>query len=379
MPQQDLPFLSYGKQEITEDDIAEVVTTLKSPFLTQGPKVQEFEASICAITGASYALAVANGTAALHLAALAAGISSKDEVITSPLSFVATANCIAYVGGTPVFADILPNTYNLDPQDFLRRITPKTRAVIPVDFAGQPADMETIFSYASERGITIIEDAAHALGSRYADGSPVGSCKYSAMTIFSFHPVKTITTGEGGAITTNDKALYDKLLLLRTHGITKNPALLSKNPGSWYYEMQDLGYNCRLCDIQAALGVSQIKRLPSFIKRRREIVAYYNKSFKDIPYLTIPYDLYILLIDFKQLNKTRKQVMEELELQGIGTQVHYIPIHLQPYYKRTYGYQEGDYPHAEAYYEKALSIPLYPGLKDEDIERVVSAIKELGN
>ena len=253
--------INYGRHLIDAEDLAAVREALESDFLTQGPRVKAFEAALCALTGAGYAVAVSNGTAALHLAALAAGLAPGDEGITSPITFAASANCLIYAGARPVFADIAPDTYTLAPGRFEEKITARTKAVVPVDFAGQPADMEAISAIAAKKGITVIEDAAHAIGSRYACGAAVGSCKYSDMTIFSFHPVKTITTGEGGAVTTNSRALYDRLCLLRTHGITKDPAAMAENQGPWYYEMQELGFNYRLTDLQAALGVSQLKKL----------------------------------------------------------------------------------------------------------------------
>lgn len=362
-------FISYGKQWVDDDDRKAVLAVLDSDFLTQGPKVAEFEKSICDYTGAKYCVAVANGTAALHLAVLALEIEKGKEGITTPLTFVASANCLAYVGLKPVFADIDAKTYNIDLEEIKRKTTEKTKVIVAVDFAGQPADLEGIYDYAKSKDIFVIEDAAHAIGSVYRDGSKVGSCKYSDLTTFSFHPVKTITTGEGGAITTNDEKLYQKLLLLRTHGITKDPTLMSQNPGPWYYEMQALGYNFRLTDMQAALGVSQMKKLDQFVKRRREIVSKYNEAFKDLTNVIIPFEkegifsafhLYVLKIDFDKIGKTRHEVMEQLRSDNIGTQVHYIPVHLQPYYRDHFGYKEGDHPITEEYYSQCLSLPLYP-------------------
>ncbi len=376
--------LNYGRHSIDEADIQAVREVLESDFLTQGPKVKAFEEALCAVTGARYAAAVSNGTAALHLAALAAGVGPGDEGITSPITFAASANCLAYAGARPVFADIRPDTYTLDPEEFLRKITPRTKAVLPVDFAGQPADMEKLWAIASKRGIKVIEDAAHAIGSRYACGAAVGSCKYSDMTIFSFHPVKTITTGEGGAITTNSAELYARLCLLRTHGITKDPVLMAENHGPWYYEMQELGFNYRLTDLQAALGISQLKKLDVFVRRRREIVAEYNKAFSSLRSAVVPYEtpgvfsafhLYVLLLDFAKLGKSRKQVFAGLSALGINAQVHYIPVHLQPYYRRTFGCKPGDFPAAEDYYARCLSLPLYPDMGGAEVARVISAMR----
>lgn len=379
-------FLSYGKQWIDQDDIDSVVEVLKSDFLTQGPKVEEFEEKICDYTGAKYCVAVSNGTTALHLAVAALDIKKNSEGITTPITFVASANCLIYCGLKPIFADIDEKTYDIDPEEIRKKITAKTRVIVAVDFAGQPAEMEKISEIAKEGSLYVIEDAAHAIGSVYADGSKVGSCKYSDLTTFSFHPVKNITTGEGGAITTNNEKLYQRLLLLRSHGITKNPSLLSQNPGPWYYEMQELGFNFRMCDIQAALGVSQIRKLDDFKIRRQEIVAKYNEAFKNLQNVKVPFEevglssafhLYVLKIDFAKIDKTRAQIMGELKAKNIGTQVHYIPVHLQPYYKKTFGLKKGDYPKSEKYYAECLSIPLYPKMTDYEVETVIKAIQDI--
>lgn len=379
-------FISYGKQWIDQDDIDSVVSVLQSDFLTQGPNVEEFEKAICEYTGAKYCVAVSNGTAALHLAVAALDIEKGSEGITTPMTFVASANCLLYNNLIPVLADIDEKTYNIDPLEIEKKITDKTRVIVPVDFAGQPAEMEKIFEIAKKNNLFVIEDAAHAIGSKYADGSNVGSCKYSDLTTFSFHPVKTITTGEGGAITTNDKKLYNRLILLRSHGITKNPDFLSQNPGPWYYEMQDLGYNYRLTDIQSALGTSQLKKLDRFVSRRREIIEKYDESFKNSPNVVIPYEkeglysafhLYVLQIDFEKIGKTRAEVMTELKAENVGTQVHYIPVHLQPYYKDQFGYKTGDFPIAEGYYSRCLSLPLYPKLNDSDVEEVIQIVSKV--
>lgn len=381
-----MEFLSYGKQWIEQDDIDAVVETLKSDYMTQGPKVSEFEEALCRETGAKYAVAVANGTAALHLAVLALELEAGSEGITSPNTFTASSNCMAYCGVRPRFADISPKTYCVTPETLSEKISDKTRLLIPVHFAGQAADMVGISELAKEKGLRVIEDAAHAIGSTYADGSPVGICKYSDMTIFSFHPVKVLTTAEGGAVTTNDDALYEKLCLLRTHGITKNPDVMAQNPGPWYYEMIDLGFNYRITDLQCALGITQLSKLGRFKDRRREIVAAYNEAFAETEWLTTPFEreglssafhLYVLLIDFQKIGKSRAEVMAELREKKIGTQVHYIPVHLQPYYQKTYGTRPGDFPIAEDYYEHCLSIPLYPKMSDEDVSRVISAVKAL--
>ena len=379
-------FIPYGKQWINDDDIRSVADVLKSDYLTQGPKVKEFEDKICEYTGAKYCVAVANGTAALHLAVVALKIKKGSEGITSPNTFVASANCMLFNNLIPRFADIDPNTYNINPQNLLRLINKKTRLVIPVHFAGQSVDMPEIYTIAKEYNLFVIEDASHAIGSQYADGSYVGNCRYSNLTTFSFHPVKTITTGEGGAITTNSKDLYERLLMLRSHGITKDETKIKKSPGPWYYEMQILGLNYRLTDIQAALGLSQLKRLNEFKQRRREIVSCYNEAFKNIDWLEIPYEaenlsscfhLYVIQIDFKKIGKTRKQVMDFLAGKNIGTQVHYIPIHTQPYYRDHFGARFYDCPVAEDYYKKALSIPLFPKMTDADVKHVVKSVISL--
>ncbi len=375
---------SYGKQSISQADIREVIKTLKSSWLTQGPKVMEFEQAICKYTGAKYAVAVANGTAALHLAVLSLNLSPEDEVITSPITFLASANCILYAGARVKFADIDEKTACIDPTEIRKQITLQTRGIIPVHFAGQSCDMDKIRKIARENKLFVIEDAAHAIGSGYK-GDKIGSCKYSDMTIFSFHPVKTITTGEGGAITTNSKELYEKLLMLRSHGVTKDEKYLTRNDGGWYYEMHMLGFNYRLTDIQAALGVSQLKRLDRFTKRRREIVELYRKGFKndeicsllaERDYSQAAFHLFPVLIDFSKTKIDKKDLFGKLREKGLHLQVHYIPVHLQPYYEK-FGFKEGDFPKAEAYYKSALSLPLYPDLKNSDIKRIIKIIKEV--
>ena len=370
-----MKFLSYGKQWIDDDDIRAVVETMRSAFLTQGPKLEEFEERICEYTGAKYCIAVASGMAALHIAVASLQIEKHKEGITSPNTFVASSNCMIYNGVKPIFADIDSKTYCIDPEKIKEKITENTRLIIPVHFAGQPCEMKSIFKIAKKNNIFVIEDAAHAIGSKHEDGSKVGSCKYSDLTIFSFHPVKTITAGEGGVITTDNKELYERLLLLRNHGITKS-------------EMRILGYNYRLSDIHASLGISQLKKLDKFVERRREIVKKYNEAFISVDWLAIPYEkpgvysafhLYVLQIDFDKIGKPRREVMEELKSRNIGTQVHYIPVHTQPYYQENYGYKRGDCPIAEDYYEKALSIPLYPRMINDDVDYVIKSIVELKN
>lgn len=379
-----MKFIPYGKQWITEEDVRSVNEVLQSDFLTQGPKVKEFENEMCRVTESKYCVAVANGTAALHISVAALEIEKGSEGITSPITFAASANCMAYNYITPRFCDIDSKTYTMNPEKLSESITEQTKLVIPVHLAGQPANMYAINRIAYKKNLYIIEDAAHAIGSNYADGSPVGNCKYSDMTIFSFHPVKTITTGEGGAITTNSKEIYEKLLLLRSHGITKDPGKMSKNDGPWYYEMQNIGFNYRLTDMQAALGLSQLKKLPQYKARRREITDTYNNYFEPVEWLTTPYEaegvnscfhLYIVLINFKSIGKNRTEVMNYLRDIGIGTQVHYIPVYMQPYYRNNYSTSEKQFPNSEAYYQMALSLPLYPKMSDNDVNYVIESVK----
>ena len=359
----------YGHQAIDEADIDAVVDVLRGDYLTCGPSVKAFEQAVCDYTGAKYCVAVANATAGLHIAALSAGLGPGDAAITSPITFLSSANCIAFTGAKPVFADIEADTANIDPVEIEKQITPKTKAVIPVHFAGQSCDMERISAVARAHGCVIIEDAAHAIGSVYKD-TKVGSCRYSDMTVFSFHPVKTITTGEGGAVTTNDPELYAKLCAYRAHGVHKDGDMAH----TWEYEMRELGFNYRITDIQCALGISQLKKLDVFKCRRREIVAYYNENL-GLPHLVerefsnACFHLYPILVE------NRRDFYFKAREAGLNLQVHYIPVHSQPYYRDTYGYKVGDYPNAENYYAKCISLPLYPSLTDEDIAEIVRRIK----
>ncbi|MEG0259811.1 MAG: UDP-4-amino-4,6-dideoxy-N-acetyl-beta-L-altrosamine transaminase [Lysinibacillus sp.] len=372
-------FLSYGKQSIDEDDIEAVVETLRSPFLTQGPKVEEFEKSVAAYVGAKYAVAFSNGTAALHGACYAAGIGTGDEVITTPLTFAATSNAVLYCGGTPVFADIDMQTYNIDPVEIRKNITFKTKAIIPVDFTGQPVNIDEIMQIAEEHKLIVIEDGAHSFGASYK-GRKVGSQAH--MTMFSFHPVKPITTAEGGIITTNSKEYYEKLKLFCSHGITKTPYAVEQ--GEWYYEMTDLGFNYRMTDIQAALGVSQMNKIDNFISRRRDIANIYDKALKEIPGVVVPqqlaetksgWHLYMLQLDQTVLKKTRKEIFNEMRSCNIGVHVHYIPVYWHSYYKDL-GYEKGLCPKAEEWYEQALTLPIFPGMTDEDVMDVVCTLKD---
>lgn len=376
-------YLNYGRQYIDQEDIDAVVETLKSDFLTCGPKIAEMERKLCRITQAEYALAVSSGTAALHVACLAAGIGSGDEVIVSPITFAASANCVLYCGGTPVFADIDGRTWNISPAEVERKITKQTKAVIAVDFMGQAAALYEILEICREHELLMIEDAAHSLGTRYGD-RPVGSI--ADMTAFSFHPVKTVTAGEGGAITTNDSEYYEKARQYRTHGITRDKdRLLQKNNGNWYYEQQLLGFNYRITDIQAALCVSQLNKLERFSRRRKEIAALYDHEFAGMEEITLPEEipesdtvrhLYVIHLRPECLKAGRKTIFEALQAENIGINVHYIPVYLLPYYERL-GYEKGLCPNAEALYESCITLPLHYSMTDGDTADVVRAVKKV--
>lgn len=370
--------IPYGKQTIEQDDIQAVVDVLKSDFLTTGPKIAEFEQTVADYVGAKYAVAISNGTSALHAACFAAGIGPGDEVITTPLTFAASANCVLYCGGTPVFADVDPKTYNIDPEDIRRKITDRTKAIIAVHLAGQPCDMDAIHSIAREHGLIVIEDGAHALGSVYK-GKRVGSL--SDMTTFSFHPVKPITTGEGGMIVTDNGDFYKKMVLFRSHGITRDDSMMTRNDGPWFYQQFDLGYNYRITDIQCALGCSQMKKLDRFLARRKEIVARYNEAFADCDNIITPYQLsdtesgwHLYIVQVK--NCDRRQVFENMREKGIGVNVHYIPVYMHPYYQE-HGYENVHCANAEEIYSHIISLPLYPGLTSEQQDYVIDTLKSL--
>ncbi|GLC32341.1 UDP-4-amino-4,6-dideoxy-N-acetyl-beta-L-altrosamine transaminase [Clostridium omnivorum] len=376
-------YLSYGRQCIDDNDIQEVIKVLKGDFLTTGPSVKKFEDKVASYVGAKYAVAVSNGTAALHAACFAAGIKEGDEVIVSPMTFAASSNCVLYCGGKPVFVDIDPKTYNIDVSKIEEKITKNTKAIIPVDFTGQVADLDKINEIAEKYNLTVIEDAAHALGSEYK-GNKVGTLSH--MTEFSFHPVKPITTAEGGMIVTNDEKLYQRLELFRTHGITRDKGLISHNEGPWYYEQIDLGYNYRITDVQCALGSSQMDKIDGFIKRRREIVGKYNIAFKELnDFITTPYEaefsnsgwhIYVIKLNLDKLKVSRKEIFEALQAENIGVNVHYLPVYLHPYYKNL-GYKRGICPEAEKLYSQIITLPLFPNMTDSDTNDVIEAVKKV--
>jgi len=378
--------INYGKQTVETIDIQAVTDTLQSDWLTQGPKVSAFEAALAEYCGARYAVVVANGTAALHLANLVMDLQPGDGVITTPITFLATANSVIYCGGQPYFSDVDQDTINIDPMAVKKTLdsVPGMKGIIPVHFAGVVADMEKINEIARQNDLWIIEDACHALGGNWIDAKGdkhrVGDCSYSDMTVFSFHPVKQITTGEGGAILTNNENLYQRLLKLRTHGMTKDPSQLEENHGDWYYEMPELGYNYRITDIQCALGLIQLQRNDVWVARRRELVSRYDAAFAALDEIrpqshtdsegSYSYHLYVVRASY------RKELYNFLKTKGINTQVHYIPVHLQPYYRERFGYGRGDFPVAEEYYNQALSLPLYPLLNDQEQDYIIYQVKD---
>ncbi len=376
--------IHYGRQWIDKDDIRAVEETLRSDFITCGPRVKELEKSLCEYTGAKYAVVVNSGTSALHCACIAAGISDGDEVITTPLTFAASANCALYCGGRPVFADIDINTYNIDPECIASKITDRTKAVVAVDYTGQAVCVDEIKKICNENNLVFIEDAAHSIGTIYK-GIKVGNL--ADMTCFSFHPVKTITGGEGGAILTNDESLYKKLMLARTHGIARDESMMEDLPheGPWYYEQISLGYNYRLTDFQAALINSQLKKLDRFKQRRQEIVDRYNNEFEQIPEIIVQKEipesdtcrhLYVIRLDLDRLKCSRREFFDAMSAEGIQPQIHYIPTYWFPYYRRL-GYKKGLCPNAEKIYEGIMSIPLYPKMTDEDVEQVIQTVKKV--
>ena len=378
--------INYGRQSISGEDIQHVLSVLESDFLTQGPLIEAFEQALCDYTGARYCVVVSSGTAALHLAVKALDIEEGLQGMTSPISFVASANCMVYNRLMPGFADIDAKTVCLDPDALAEKVTQKTRLVIPVHFSGYPCDMAAIQKIGKKHGLYIIEDAAHAIGSTYPGSGRVGNCRYSDMTVFSFHPVKTITTGEGGAITTNSEKLYKKLKELANHGIVRDRSEFQKNVSGpvepWYYEMKCLGYNYRMTDLQCALGISQLSRIDRFLKRRQEIAEIYHDRLHGLKSLRLPlsppagsssYHIYVVQL----VGRDRLAVFNRLKDLGIHANVHYIPIHLQPYYQKRFGYREGDFPVAEKYYQSALTLPLYPEMTPDDVDFVIDGITQV--
>ncbi len=376
--------LYYGRQWIGEEDIRAVVDVLHSDFITCGPKVDELECTLEEYTGARYAVAVCNGTAALHCACMAAGVGPGDEVITTPITFAASANCALYCGATPVFADIDPETYNIDPESIRTRITEKTKAVVAVDFTGQAVKHKEIRAICDEFGLVFIEDAAHAIATKY-DGKPVGSL--ADITCFSFHPVKTVTGGEGGAVLTNKEEYYHKLTLVRTHGITHDEAYMEDAPheGPWCYEQICLGYNYRITDFQAALITSQMKKLNAFAARRKEIVSAYDEAFAKIPEIIVQKEipesdtcrhLYIIRLALDKLTCTRREFFDAMAAENIHCQIHYVPVYWFPYYRKL-GYQKGLCPKAEEVYKGIMSVPLYPKMTNKDVADVIHAVKKV--
>jgi len=382
--------IPYGKQEITQQDIDGVVAVLQSDFLTQGPKVPEFEKYLTTHTGAAYALAVNSATSALHIACLALGLGPGDVLWTSPVTFVASANCGLYCGAKVDFVDIDPDTYNLCPKQLEKKLIAAKangtlpKIVVPVHLCGQPCDMEAISRLATEYGFKVIEDASHAIGGSYLN-EPIGNCRYSDITVFSFHPVKIITTAEGGAVVTNQKDLADKMALLRSHGITRDiEQMKGESHGGWYYQQIDLGFNYRMTELQAALGITQIQRLDEFIAARHRLADRYNRLLKRLP-IVLPFQLenthsglhlYVIRLQLNNISLTHREVFEALRENGIGVNVHYIPVHTQPYYEDM-GFKSGDFPEAEQYYREAISLPMFHGMTEEQQDKVVCVLSEI--
>ncbi len=382
--------IPYGRQEITQADIDAVVEVLQSDFLTQGPQVPAFEQAVADHVGARYALAVNSATSALHIACLALGLVQNDWLWTTPITFVASANCGLYCGAQVDFVDIDPRTYNLCTLALERKLVEAEKSgclpkiVVPVHLCGQPCEMEAIFNLSKRFGFKIIEDASHAIGGKYK-GEYIGNCRYSDITVFSFHPVKIITTAEGGMALTNDPSLAKRMNLLRSHGITRDPQRMTHEPdGPWYYQQVELGFNYRMTDLQAALGVSQMERLDEYVRRRHYLAEHYNRLLCELP-LTVPWQhpdaysglhLYVIRLQLDKINKTHRQVFDSLRKQGIGVNLHYIPVHTQPYYQKM-GFRQGDFPEAEQYYAEAISLPMYPTMNEEQQGRVIRIMHEI--
>ena len=380
--------IPYGQQDITVEDINAVQSVLLSECLTQGPAVPKFEEKAAAYCGTRHAIAVNSATSALHIACLSLGLGPGDILWTSPITFVASSNCALYCGASIDFVDIDPSTYNLSVDRLeeklikAKKLGKLPKIVIPVHLCGQPCDMRRIWELSQEYGFQIIEDASHAIGARY-QGEPVGNCKYSGITVFSFHPVKIITTGEGGMALTNDQMLAEKMMLLRSHGITRDAELMTHEPdGPWYYQQIDLGFNYRMTDIQAALGNSQMKRLDEYVSRRHRIAERYVRLLQGLPiaFQEQPpeaysaYHLFVVRLDLSRVGLTHRQIFESMREKGIGVNLHYIPVHLQPFYKNL-GFSKGDFPEAEKYYAEAISLPMYPGLSESEQDKVVVSLE----
>ena len=378
----------YGKQSIDENDIDAVVEVLKSDFLTQGPAIEKFEKCVAEYCGAKYAVAVTSATAALHISCLSAGLGKDDILWTSPITFTASANCGRYCGADVDFVDIDPSTYNMSIAELEKKLQAaeiKPRVVVPVHLAGQSCEMDKIYKLSQKYGFKVIEDASHAIGADYKE-TKVGCCKYSDMTVFSFHPVKIVTTGEGGMVLTNDKDLYEKLVLYRSHGITRDPKLMTGTAdGPWYYQQIDLGFNYRMTDMQAALGYSQMKKVNEFVSKRRYLAKRYNELLKNINGIQLPdqnedtkssWHLYVVRVDFSKISKTKNQIFAEMKEKGICLNLHYIPVHTQPYYENL-GFKGGDFPNSEKYYEEAFTLPLYYSLTDEQQDHIVKSLVEV--
>ena len=378
----------YGKQSIDENDIDAVVEVLKSDFLTQGPAIEKFEKCVAEYCGAKYAVAVTSATAALHISCLSAGLGKDDILWTSPITFTASANCGRYCSADVDFVDIDPSTYNMSIAELEKKLQAaeiKPRVVVPVHLAGQSCEMDKIYKLSQKYGFKVIEDASHAIGADYKE-TKVGCCKYSDMTVFSFHPVKIVTTGEGGMVLTNDKDLYEKLVLYRSHGITRDPKLMTGTAdGPWYYQQIDLGFNYRMTDMQAALGYSQMQKVNEFVSKRRYLAKRYNELLKNINGIQLPdqnedtkssWHLYVVRVDFSKISKTKNQIFAEMKEKGICLNLHYIPVHTQPYYENL-GFKGGDFPNSEKYYEEAFTLPLYYSLTDEQQDHIVKSLVEV--
>ena len=376
-------FLPYGKQWIDEDDISRVVEVLESDWVTTGPVLRKFEEKFAEFVGAKYGIAVSSGTAALHVAVCACRIKAGDDAVTTPFTFASTANSLVFQGSKPVFADVKRDTYNIDPAEIEKRVTGNTKAIMPVDYAGQPCDLDAIRDIAEDNNLLVIEDAAHAVGAEYK-GKKIGSI--ADATIFSFHPVKQMTTGEGGMITTDNEEIVELARIYRNHGLSKDAVERFGKHGSWYYEMTHLGFNYRLTDIHAALGLGQLGKLNRFLERRTEIARKYNDAFEDIEEIKTPvikgyikhaWHLYVIEIVPENLRADRDQIFKALRAENIGVNLHYIPVHLHPYYREKFGYKNGDYPVAEEIFERVISLPMFPKMNDEDIDDVINAVQKV--